>query len=186
MSGTGDFRIALLDTSPGDGDGNSTSSTSVVRENWCPEGIAYKNMTACVEADPFASMKGYDFRIFPHLTAKARHLPGQVPCSIYRKSSANLFGKSPRLGEWGCFGTELGVFTELSLWVEMTNATSFKVGMRMNGITYEARDSLDTNNQSMKAVSAIAIGCKNGCNCSKPIRCIFSRAIFPRIFIWIY
>ena len=41
-------------------------------------------MTKCVSKPPFDQMKGYDFRIFPHLTPKAKHEPGQVPCSIYR------------------------------------------------------------------------------------------------------
>ncbi len=33
-----------------------------------PAGVGYKDMTKCVEASPFDKMRGYDFRIFPHLT----------------------------------------------------------------------------------------------------------------------
>ena len=91
LAGTGDFRIALLDSS------NATGA--VTADNWCPAGVGYKDMTKCITKAPFDYMKGYDFRIFPHLTTKARHEPGQVPNSMYRKSSSNLFGKHPRLGE---------------------------------------------------------------------------------------
>ena len=27
-------------------------------------------------------MRGYDFRIFPHLSKNAKHEPGQVPCFL--------------------------------------------------------------------------------------------------------
>ena len=60
LAGTGDFRIALLDT--------SHSSEQVKADDWCAAGVGYKDMTKCVEASPFDKMRGYDFRIFPHLT----------------------------------------------------------------------------------------------------------------------
>lgn len=120
-------------------------------------------MTKCVESAPFDLMRGYDFRIFPHLTAHAKHEPGQVPCSIYRKSSPNLFGKSPRLGEWGCFGTPLGEWTTLSLVVERTGASEFKTSMEMNGVKYEARDAVHPSDPTaISRVDAVAIGYPNG------------------------
>ena len=63
VAGTGDFRIALLDT--------SEASGKVPGDNWCPAGRAYGDMTKCVDGEPFTAMRGYDFRIFPHLTPKA-------------------------------------------------------------------------------------------------------------------
>jgi hypothetical protein len=92
-------------------------------------------MTKCVTKPPFDRMKGYDFRIFPHLTPKAKHEPGQVPCSIYRKTGTNLYGKHPRLGEWGCFGAPKGKWTTLSLVIERTADLRFQVSMAMNGIS---------------------------------------------------
>ena len=77
LSGTGDFRIALLDTS-------HASGAPIAADNWCPTGVGYGDMTKCLTLSPFDKMRGYDFRIFPHLTADAKHEPGQVPCSIYR------------------------------------------------------------------------------------------------------
>merc|ERR1719183_3293559 len=100
-------------------------------------------MTKCLGGAPFEKMNGYDFRIFPHLTTKAKHEPGQVPCSIYRKSSSNLFGKSPRLGEWGCFGTPLGAWTRFSLSLKRLSTDRLQVAMTMNGITHEAEDTVD-------------------------------------------
>lgn len=126
LAGTGDFRIALLDTRAARG--------RVPGDNWCPGGRDYGVMTKCIESDPFSRMQGYDFRIFPHLTTEAKHEPGQVPCSIYKKEAANLFGKA-RLGEWGCFGTPLGEWTTLSLFIKRRANDRFEVGMSMNGIT---------------------------------------------------
>jgi hypothetical protein len=170
LAGTGDFRIALLDT--------SSATGNVSNSSWCAAGVEYKEMTKCVEGNPFEKMRGYDFRIFPHLTKKAKHEPGQVPCSIYRKTSANLFGKSPRLGEWGCFGTPLGEWTTLSLFLERkkkktasdhqpgqsSSGSEVEVGMTMNGVTYKATDHLsskDTDSNLMQ-VDAVAIGYPNG------------------------
>jgi hypothetical protein len=59
---------------------SSYSSEVVKADNWCPAGVGYGDMTKCVSGDPFTKMRGYDFRIFPHLTADAKHEPGQVPC----------------------------------------------------------------------------------------------------------
>jgi len=157
LGGTGDFRIALLDTT------HATAAPPISANNWCPSGVEYKNMTKCLEAQPFADMRGYDFRIFPHLTKDAKHEPGQVPCSIYRKSSPNLFGKSPRLGEWGCFGAPLGEWTTLSLVISRTGVREFTTSMKMNGIKYEAKDQIDpADPTAISRVDAIAIGYPNG------------------------
>ncbi len=135
----------------------------VKADNWCPAGVEYKDMTKCVSADPFTNMRGYDFRIFPHLNEYAKHEPGQVPCSIYRKSSPNLFGKSPRLGEWGCFGTPLGKWTTLSLVVKRESEDEMKLSMTMNGVTREAKDTIKSSDKTaIKQVNAIAIGYPNG------------------------
>ena len=153
LGGTGDFRIALLDTSRSDG--------KTVRDNWCNGTRAYGAMTKCVESEPFAKMQGYDFRIFPHLTKKAKHEPGQVPCSIYKKDSDNLFGKA-RLGEWGCFDTPLGRWTVLSLFLKRRDSTRVEIGMTMNGITYETHDTVDPKAKTtIRHVDAIAIGYPN-------------------------
>ena len=142
---------------------SSHSSEVVTSDNWCGAGVEYKDMTKCVSTDPFAKMRGYDFRIFPHLSQEAKHEPGQVPCSIYRKSSPNLFGKSPRLGEWGCFGTPLGEWTTLSLVVKREKKDEMKLSMTMNGVTREARDKIkDSDTTAIKQVNAIAIGYPNG------------------------
>jgi len=154
LDGTGDFRIGLLDT-------NNTASD--LGQNWCPEGVGYKNMTDCLVKEPFADMKGYDFRIFPHLSKEAKHEPGQVPCSIYRKTSPNLFGKHPRLGEWGCFGAPENEWTELELSVERVSHDSVKVSMKMNGISYSAHDKLLASDSSApKQIDAVAFGYPNG------------------------
>ena len=44
-----------------------------------------QDATKCVEGAPFGTMRGYDFRIYPHLGADAKHEPGQVPCSINKQ-----------------------------------------------------------------------------------------------------
>ena len=147
LGGTGDFRIALLDT--------SHSSDAVKGDNWCPAGVGYKDMTKCVSSGPFPEMRGYDFRIFPHLTADAKHEPGQVPCSIYRKSSPNLFGKSPRLGEWGCFGTPLGEWTTLSLVIKHETKDEWKLSMTMNGVTREAKVSIKVIHFPLKMMNIV-------------------------------
>ena len=123
-------------------------------------------------------------------SADAKHEPGQVPCSIYRKSSSNLFGKSPRLGEWGCFGTPLGEWTTLSLVIERKTSKEFRTEMTMNGVKRsvqtlrvelfqmtsqnqvlwpifvrrEARDKLKDSKDPtiVSQVDAIAIGYPNG------------------------
>jgi len=155
LGGTGDFRIALLDTSKANG--------TLSEDNWCPAGVGYGDMTKRLTEAPFDTMKGYDFRIFPHLTSKAKHEPGQVPCSIYRKTSPNLFGKSPRLGEWGCFGAPLGEWTTLSLVVERRDSDRFKLSMSMNGVTYSADDHVSPSDPSaLSRVDAVAIGYPNG------------------------
>jgi len=155
LAGTGDFRIALLDT-------RGAKGLPVAGDNWCPGGRDYGVMTKCVTSEPFASMQGYDFRIFPHLTPRAKHEPGQVPCSIYKKDTTNLFGKE-RLGEWGCFGTPLGEWTVLSLFLKRRAADRFELGMTMNGITYEAEDTVNAKAATtIKQVDAIAIGYPNG------------------------
>lgn len=155
LAGTGDFRIALLDTS------NATSD--VAGQNWCPKGVGYKDMTDCLVKDPFPAMKGYDFRIFPHLTRHAKHEPGQVPCSIYRKTSSNLFGKHPRLGEWGCFGAPENKWTDLELSVERRSRDTVKVSMTMNGVRYSAEDKLKSSDSSAPhQIDAVAIGYPNG------------------------
>jgi hypothetical protein len=156
LGGTGDFRIALLDTSEAKG-------APLSGDNWCPAGVGYGDTTKCITEEPFEKMRGYDFRIFPHLTKDAKHEPGQVPCSIYRKSSPNLFGKSPRLGEWGCFGTPLGKFTTLSLVIERKSKDELKLSMTMNGVTREAEDKVKSTDKTVpKQVDAIAIGYPNG------------------------
>ena len=48
LGGTGDFRIALLDT--------SRSSGKVVQDNWCNGTREYGKMSKCVESEPFAKM----------------------------------------------------------------------------------------------------------------------------------
>jgi len=155
LGGTGDFRIALLDT--------SNASGTLSGDNWCPAGVGYGDMTKRLTEKPFDTMKGYDFRIFPHLTSKAKHEPGQVPCSIYRKTSPNLFGKSPRLGEWGCFGAPLGEWTTLSLIVKRRSSDRFQLSMSMNGVTYSADDHVSPSDPSaITRVDAIAIGYPNG------------------------
>jgi len=155
LGGTGDFRIALLDT--------SNASGHLQGSNWCPQGVGYKDMTHCLTQQPFVNMRGYDFRIFPHLTKDAKHEPGQVPCSIYRKTSPNLFGKHPRLGEWGCFGAPLGEWTTLQLSVERRSSDRVVVKMTMNGVTYEAEDHVKADDPSSpQAIDAIAIGYPNG------------------------
>ena len=83
--------------------------------------------------------------------------------SIYRKSSPNLFGKSPRLGEWGCFGTPLGEWTTLSLVVKRESKDEMKLSMTMNGVTREAKDKIKSSDKTaIKQVNAIAIGYPNG------------------------
>lgn len=156
LAGTGDFRIALLDTSEARGQ-------PLADDNWCPAGVGYGDTTKCITGSPFNEMRGYDFRIFPHLTKDAKHEPGQVPCSIYRKTSSNVFGKSPRLGEWGCFGTPLGEFTTLSLIVERKSSKELKVEMTMNGLTRTAIDKVKSTDKTVpKQIDAIAIGYPNG------------------------
>eukprot|EP00039_Didymoeca_costata_P014836 m.245196 g.245196 ORF g.245196 m.245196 type:complete len:202 (+) comp16107_c0_seq5:446-1051(+) len=149
LGGTGDFRIALLDT--------SHTTGKVAGDNWCPTGRGYGNMTKCVESHPFDKMRGYDFRIFPHLSKTAKHEPGQVPCSIYKKESTNLFGKA-RLGEWGCFATPLGEWTEFSLAVIRLDSRRAEIRMTMNGITYKAEDE---SPDDVGQIDAIAIGYPN-------------------------
>jgi len=154
LAGTGDFRIGLLDT--------SKQTRRVTNDSWCPAGVGYGDMTKCL-IDVGDGVRGYDFRIFPHLTSKAKHEPGQVPCSIYRKSSANLFGKSPRLGEWGCFGAPLGEWTTLSLVVERRSSDRFKVSMKMNGVEYSADDRVSEHDPTaLTRIDAVAIGYPNG------------------------
>eukprot|EP00911_Craspedida_sp_UC1_P001298 UC1_evm1s979 len=155
LAGTGDFRIALLDT--------RRARLRVEGDNWCNNSKDYGKMTSCVESEPFASMQGYDFRIFPHLTTHAKHEPGQVPCSIYKKDKSNLFGKE-RLGEWGCFATPLGEWTTLSLFLKRRSEDRIETGMAMNGITYEAEDTgLDPKSATtIGQVDAVAIGYPNG------------------------
>jgi hypothetical protein len=83
--------------------------------------------------------------------------------SIYRKSSPNLFGKSPRLGEWGCFGTPLGEWTTLSLVVKRESKDEMKLSMTMNGVTREAKDKIKSSDKTaIKQINAIAIGYPNG------------------------
>lgn len=157
LDGTGDFRIALLDTSHAKG--------NVTGDDWCPAGSEYGNMSKCLKGAPFDDMRGYDWRVFPHLSPKAKKEKGQdnVPQSIYRKSSANLFGKHPRLGEWGGFDTPLDEWTELTLFVKRREANRFEVGMTMNGITYEAYDSIEASDPTIiSQIDAIAIGYPNG------------------------
>jgi len=155
LAGTGDFRIALLDTTRANG--------TLHAENWCPAGVGYGDMTKCLTSEPFKKMTGYDFRIFPHLTAKAKHEPGQVPCSIYRKTDDNLFGKHPRLGEWGCFGAPKDEWTSLSLVVHRSSSDEFTVSMEMNGVKYEAKDKVEASDPSVvRQVDAVAIGYPNG------------------------
>ena len=155
LAGTGDFRIALLDT--------SSATGNVSNSSWCAAGVEYKEMTKCVEGNPFEKMRGYDFRIFPHLTKKAQHEPGQVPCSIYKKTEDNVFGKS-RLGEWGCFGTPLGEWTTLRLELKRVSEHEIEARMQMNGVTYVARDrDLDPKAATtISQVDAVAIGYPNG------------------------
>ena len=126
-------------------------------------------MTKCVTGPPFDGMKGYDFRIYPHLTTEAKHEPGQVPNSIYRKSSSNLFGKHPRLGEWGGFGTPLGVWTTLDLVITRLDPrgrggnASFSVAMTMNNVTQQGADSLLPSDPTLvKQIDSVAIGYPNG------------------------
>ena len=87
----------------------------------------------------------------------------QVPCSIYRKSSPNLFGKSPRLGEWGCFGAPRGEWTTLTLALELKSSKEISARMSMNGVTREASDKISAHDATrISQVDAVAIGYPNG------------------------
>lgn len=154
LSGTGDFRVTLLDTHDASGE--------VTGDDWCPGGRDYGTMTKCVEGEPFRNMRGVDFRIFPHLTTKAEHEAGQVPCSIYYKDAQNLFGKA-RLGEWGCFSLPLNQPTRFSMYLKRRASTRMEVGMTMNGVSYSTDWDLvsPTDFPTLKQVNAIAIGYPN-------------------------
>lgn len=93
--------------------------------------------------------------------AAAPPMDGQVPCSIYKKTDINVFGKH-RLGEWGCFDTPLGEWTVLNLFLKRRASDRFEVGMTMNGITYEAEDEVDAKAATtIGRVDAVAIGYPN-------------------------
>merc|ERR1711920_230938 len=99
----------------------------------------------------------------PHLSSEAKFETGQGPCGIHRKNSSNLFSESPRLGEWGCFGTSLGAWTRLSLSLTRLSTDQLQVGMTMNGITYKVEDTIDPSDPTaIKQIDAIAIGYPNG------------------------
>ena len=84
----------------------------------------------------------------------AQHLP-QILTKPLRKS--------PRLGEWGCFGTPLGEWTTLSLVVKRESKDEMKLSMTMNGVTREAKDKIKSSDKTaIKQINAIAIGYPNG------------------------
>eukprot|EP01084_Bolivina_argentea_P216324 367542_1 len=114
LAGTGDFRVSLLES----------------------EGVfinksGYSNSV-------FDTMKGYEFRIFPHVSTKAKEYHddrsgsghgAMVPCAFYFKTSNDPFG-SGRIGTpQGCFNIALGKPYKMKFEIKRESSYEMKLTM---------------------------------------------------------
>eukprot|EP00483_Globobulimina_turgida_P008493 UN08510 len=89
-------------------------------------------------------MKGYEFRIFPHVTTKAKEYHddrsgsghgAMVPCAFYFKSSNDPFG-SGRIGSpEGCFDIALNKPYKMTLSLKRESSSQMNLAVSMGGYT---------------------------------------------------
>ena len=146
LAGTGDWRIGIFQAGEkvsADGFGSSD----------------FKGMFDAFRKPPWNAYKGWHFRIFPHVSTKAEHVRAMkgrstcVPCGIYKKTGDDLLAKG-RLREFGCFGTPLGAWTNLTLSAKRLKS-SVLLTMTMNGVTYSAED--DALDQAPAYIDTVAM-----------------------------
>jgi hypothetical protein len=149
VGGTGDFRIFVGDTA---------TSPPLNGSGFC-DTDSYGPMEACLSKPPFSQWRGYNFRIFPHVSSEAEHFPTAVPCGFYKKRSDFIYD-STRIAEDGCFQLPTGVFGTLKLTLTRSGGSEISLAMDMNGHEFAAKDSDGAGQPD--SVDVIAIQFPNG------------------------
>mmetsp|Transcript_19480 Transcript_19480/g.32750 ORF Transcript_19480/g.32750 Transcript_19480/m.32750 type:complete len:434 (-) Transcript_19480:164-1465(-) len=136
LAGTGDFRIGLYDS--------KTDGSWQIKEDGFANATKYSAMCRQLEAPPFREYRGYNYRIYPHLSSKATSYVhpktgSHVPCGFYFKggNEDSIFAKYRlnRRGN-GCFELPLGAWSVLTLSLKRTSSHSMELVMDMNGFSY--------------------------------------------------
>ncbi|KAK3258807.1 hypothetical protein CYMTET_32163 [Cymbomonas tetramitiformis] len=137
LAGTGDLRIGLLDT----------NGAGYVDKDGFADSTSYGEVSKILSSSPFSTYKGYNFRIFPHVSTKAeRYSDGgaHVPCSInFKEKDANVLSDE-RLALFGCFETPRGQWTDFTLEIRRESSEEIRLKMTMNGIAYEHYHRMDS------------------------------------------
>lgn len=139
IEGTGDFRIALWDT---------TASPSSLRpsDHFCPSASG-DDLHACMN-ELGAMYRGYHFRTMPHVSTVYYHLKSSEPGGFFAKqNSSDPFCDQRLSGHWPAkdgkssgifpgFAVERGAWADMALGVARVNDTAYNISISMDDVTY--------------------------------------------------
>jgi hypothetical protein len=155
LAGTGDFRIALWDT--------STNKAPRVTADGFAQGANYGDVGKIL-TEKFKAYRGYNFRIDPHVSTKYRHIVETEPGGFYAKvgASSSPFDSKHRLKVFSGFEAPLGNWTDLTLEVKRERGRTFKVAVTLAGVHYEHTHTWGSDADTPRVIDAIGIWYPNG------------------------
>mgnify|MGYP006166293325 FL=1 len=139
IEGTGDFRIALWDTT-------AAARTSRPADDFCPTSSG-DGLHACMDKIG-AAYRGYHFRIMPHVSTVYEHPKDSEPGGFFAKqNSSDPFDDHRLPGHWPPgpgspsgvfpgFAAARGVWTEMALDIAHVNDTAYELTISMGNATY--------------------------------------------------
>eukprot|EP01047_Picozoa_sp_COSAG01_P060459 COSAG01_NODE_7413_length_3217_cov_10.390314_3_plen_360_part_00 len=140
IEGTGDFRIALWDTS-------AAPATAKPADDFCPQGSGAvgDSLHACMTKIG-SLFREYQFRTMPHVSTTYFHPKDSEPGGFFAKiNSTDAFGDHRLPGHWGKgnqsgvfpgFAAPRGVWVDMELTVARKTAASYEISIAMGQAKY--------------------------------------------------
>eukprot|EP00958_Prasinococcus_capsulatus_P002492 scaffold212_cov404-Prasinococcus_capsulatus_cf.AAC.18 len=120
---------------------------------------------------PMSLFRGYNFRIFPHVSSLAAQYRDpesgtHIPCGFYAKHSTEMFDKQRIGSSFGCFEAPLKRAVQMEVVFERLERNRFFLGLSLNGRTISKIHQwkeIDTHNIP-EVIDAVGIQYPNGRN----------------------
>eukprot|EP00040_Diaphanoeca_grandis_P040549 m.261893 g.261893 ORF g.261893 m.261893 type:complete len:317 (+) comp43642_c0_seq1:196-1146(+) len=164
IEGTGDFRIALWDTSTSSPAPPGRSVTARPEDDFCPSG---DDLHTCMD-EIGKHFREYHFRTMPHVSTTYFHPSDSEPGGFYAKTNGSneTFCDHRLAGHWGHtpsgvfpgFGVPRGQWVNMELVVARYNTTTYNVSITMATVQYDYLHTWPTSDASDMPQSIGALG----------------------------